>query len=35
MKNEAVNKSTPPEGNKGGLMLDEMSIESDLQFHSR
>ena len=35
MKNEAVNKNIPPEGYEGGLMLDEMSIQSDLQFYSR
>ena len=35
MENEAVNKNIPPEGNKGGLMLDKKSIQSDLQFHWR
>lgn len=35
MKNETLNKNIPPEGYEGGLALDEMSIQSDLQFHWR
>ena len=33
MKNEAMHKNIPPEGYEGGLILDEMSIQSDLQFY--
>jgi len=35
MKNEALHKNLPPEGYEGGLILDEMSIQSDLQFYSK
>jgi len=35
MKNEAMHKNIPPEGYEGGLILDEMSIQSDLQFYSK
>ncbi|CAG2216361.1 unnamed protein product [Mytilus edulis] len=35
MANEAKIKNIPPEGYKGGLMIDEMSIQPDLQFRKK
>ncbi|CAG2190200.1 unnamed protein product [Mytilus edulis] len=35
MKIEAMHRNLPPEGYDGGLVLDEMSIQSDLQFYSK
>lgn len=35
MKNEALCRNLPPDGYEGGLMLDEMSIQSDLEFSSK
>ncbi|CAG2254808.1 unnamed protein product [Mytilus edulis] len=35
MKNEAMHRNLSPEGYDGGLVLDEMSIQSDLQFYSK
>lgn len=35
MKNEALSRNLPPDGYEGGLILDEMSIQSDLEFCSR
>jgi hypothetical protein len=35
MKNEALSKNIPAEGYEGGLTLDEMSVQADLQFYSR
>ena len=35
MKIEALSKNVPSEGCEGGLILDEMAIQSDLQFYSR
>lgn len=35
MKNEALSRNLPPEGYEGGVLLDEMSIQSDLQFYSK
>lgn len=35
MKTEAESKNIPPEGYEGGLALDEMSIQSDLQFYCK
>lgn len=35
MQNEAMQRDLPPEGYEGGLILDEMSIQSDLQFYSK
>ena len=35
MANEAKFKSVPPEGHEGGLIIDEMSIQPDLQFSKR
>ena len=35
MKNEALSRNLPPGGYEGGLILDEMSIQSDLEFCSR
>lgn len=35
MKNEAIQRNLPPEGYEGGLILDELSIQSDLQFYSK
>jgi hypothetical protein len=35
MRSEAICKNLPPEGFEGGLILDEMSIQSDLQFYSK
>ena len=34
-KNEADIKNIPPEGYEGGLIFDEMSIQSDLQFKQK
>jgi hypothetical protein len=34
-KNEALSRNLPPDGYEGGLILDEMSIQSDLEFCSR
>lgn len=30
---EAQAKNIPPEGYKGGLIIDEMSLQQDLQFN--
>ena len=35
MANEATMKGIPPEGYQGGLIIDEMSIQQDLQFRKR
>ena len=35
MRNEAALKNIPPEGYEGGLIIDEMSIQPDLQFKKR
>ena len=35
MKNEALHRNLPTEGYEGGLILDEMSIQSDLQFYCK
>ena len=35
MKNEALHRNLAPEGYEGGLIFDEMTIQSDLQFHSK
>ena len=35
MANEAQIKSIPPEGYEGGLVIDEMSIQPDLQFSKK
>ena len=35
MTNEAQIKNIPPEGHEGGLVLDEMSIQPDLQFSKK
>lgn len=35
MKNEAIRKDIPSEGLEGGLILDEMAIQSGLQFYTR
>ena len=35
MANEATMKGIPPEGFQGGLILDKMSIQQDLQFRKR
>lgn len=32
MANEAAIRNIPPEGYEGGILIDEMSIQSDLQF---
>jgi hypothetical protein len=34
MKNEALSRNLPPDGYEGGLILDEMSIQSNLEFCS-
>ncbi|XP_062587022.1 uncharacterized protein LOC134248629 [Saccostrea cucullata] len=35
MRNEAQLKKIPPEGLEGGLIFDEMSVQSDLQFKKK
>jgi hypothetical protein len=35
MANEAKLKNIPPEGFEGGIIVDEMSIQSDLQIEKR
>ncbi|KAK3099914.1 hypothetical protein FSP39_011714 [Pinctada imbricata] len=35
MQNEALLKNVPEEGKEGGLMLDEMSIQTDLQMYCK
>ena len=35
MKNEVLHRNMPSEGYEGGLIFDEMTIQSDLQFHSK
>ena len=35
MRNEAQLKNIPPEGYEGGLIIDEMSVQPDLQFKKR
>lgn len=32
---KALHRSIPTEGYEGGLILDEMSVQADLQFYSR
>ena len=35
MKNEAISRNLPPHGYEGGIILDEMSVQSDLEFCSK
>jgi hypothetical protein len=35
MLNEANNRNLSPEGYEGGLLIDEMTIQQDIQFSKR